>query len=154
MLATGALALIAGCSPAVAPTPKPVFQATIHLQHVPAGFVTLAWNSANGLIHLTLATYGLAVKSTHGTDLRQGPCTQSDSPMVSTFSDVTADAHGGVQTTITSADSTAKPPDAHFDVLLGASGASSPAATRIACAQLPSSNPTGPLQLPGRWIIR
>lgn len=131
ILAAGSVALIVGCSPAASPSPKPIFQATVHPYHVPAGFVTLSWDRRSRLIHLALDTYGLATSSSHGTDLRQGPCTQADAQMVSTFPDITADAHGAVRMTLTSADSTSKPPDVHFDVLLGPGGASAAGSTRI-----------------------
>ena len=116
---------------------------------MPAGFVTLAWSASSGLIHLTLATYGFSSRSSHATALRPGPCSQGDAATtLAGFPDVNADAHGVVNTTLGSVESTSRPPTAHFDVLLGATGSSGAGSTRIGCADLPSGNATGPLQLP------
>lgn len=169
VLAVGLLLAASGCSKATTttggtPTPPaspaaspsasaPAGATQLTLAHMPTGTATLSWDATSKKITAKLDMSGFTPGSSHAMHIHNGSCLNQQNPPVIPFPDITADASGAANVTVTSnAVAAGIPTNAYLNIHL-APGVSlgSPtdvSFTPIACADIPTGTAAaGPVTL-------
>ncbi len=152
--ALGSLASLAACGSTRAPsngsgssTPSGTSSTvTVPLSHAPTGTVNLSWSSSTHKITAHVAMSDFTPGSSHALHIHQGSCS-SQGPVAVDFPDVTANAVGAINESVTAAvPSPAGIPTAHsyFNIHLGNSSQISSALgfTPLGCANILAGSST------------
>ncbi|MFE3292003.1 CHRD domain-containing protein [Rhodococcus sp. NPDC059234] len=158
--------VVTGCSgsstspsestPPPAPPPSATLRApaVVGLTAMPTGTATLTWDSNTSRISVQIQAIGFTPRSSHAMHLHPGSCADPDPAPSIAFPDLVADARGAVLQTVVSGKAPAGiPPGFHLSIHLAPDrqlGAPDDvAATRVACADIPSGTPAaGPAVVP------